>query len=260
MLAVIPCIAFTQDGLDEMIAAEKSFAAYSVVNNTKDAFLEFMDTSAVMFENGEPFKSYERWMKKKKTQGVLNWWPLYAEISNSGDFGYTCGPWTFQPKTVNDTVVASGYFFTVWKKNEDGMWKFILDVGTEAGPIVKDTGIIKVNTPKTKGTEESLLLAEQEFIELSRGDLNQLYLKFLRGNSVLCKEGEGLIWMKLPWHLAPRILNNSHYTIKGNALAPSGDIGYVYGIVTNETEKDTYLRIWRHTSKGWKLALQLTRL
>src|SRR5215203_7394850 len=120
ILTLIPCIAFAQKGLDEMIAAEKSFAAYSVANNTKDAFLKFMDTSAVMFENGEPFKSYERWMKKEKRAGILHWRPRFAEIAASGDFGYTCGPWTFQ-STANDTIVANGYFFTVWKKNEEGL-------------------------------------------------------------------------------------------------------------------------------------------
>lgn len=55
-----------QKGLDEMVAAEKAFAAYSVANNTKDAFLKFMDTTAVMFRNGESYKSYEVWKKKEK--------------------------------------------------------------------------------------------------------------------------------------------------------------------------------------------------
>ena len=144
ILAVTPCFAFTQEGLDEMIAAEKAFAAYSVANNTKDAFLKFMDTSAVMFENGEPFKSYARWMKKEKRPGVLNWRPRFAEIAASGDFGYTCGPWTFQPG-ANDTVIANGYFFTVWKKNSDGLWKFILDVGTDTGPMMNEKDVFKIN-------------------------------------------------------------------------------------------------------------------
>ncbi|HYO22326.1 MAG TPA: hypothetical protein VER36_07955, partial [Flavisolibacter sp.] len=91
---------------------------YAVANYTKDAFLKFMDTSAVMFENGEPIKAYERWLKRERRPGILVWFPRYAEIATSGDFGFTCGPWTFQPQMVNDSVVAGGYFFTVRKKND----------------------------------------------------------------------------------------------------------------------------------------------
>jgi hypothetical protein len=56
--------AFPQKGIDEMIAAEKAFAAYSVAHGTKDAFLKFIDTAAVMFNGGEPLNGYQLWQKK----------------------------------------------------------------------------------------------------------------------------------------------------------------------------------------------------
>ena len=75
-----------------MIQAEKDFAAYSVAHSTKEAFLEYIDSSSMMFDNGEPVKAIEFWNKREKKPGVLNWRPQYAEISASGDFGYTTGP------------------------------------------------------------------------------------------------------------------------------------------------------------------------
>ena len=71
IVLLLSCLkGFSQTGLDAMIAAERSFAAYAVANNTKDAFLKFMDTSAVMFEKGEPIKAYERWLKREKHPGI----------------------------------------------------------------------------------------------------------------------------------------------------------------------------------------------
>jgi hypothetical protein len=46
----------------------KNFAAYWVTHNTKEAFLKFMDTSAVMFEKGEPVNDYQRWLKRESAQ------------------------------------------------------------------------------------------------------------------------------------------------------------------------------------------------
>ena len=98
-------VALAQTALDEMIATEKSFAAYAVANNTKDAFLKFMDTAAVMFEKGEPIKAYQRWLQREKRPGILNWRPRYAKIATSGDFGFTSGPWTFQPPSTLNSML-----------------------------------------------------------------------------------------------------------------------------------------------------------
>jgi hypothetical protein len=85
-----------QKGIDSLIQAEKNFAAYSVANSTKEAFLKFLDSAGIIFDNGKPANGITTWKKREKGQGVLNWHPQVAEISGSGDFGYTTGPWTFK--------------------------------------------------------------------------------------------------------------------------------------------------------------------
>src|SRR5436190_24166412 len=86
-----------QKGIDGLIQAEKKFAAYSVSNSTKEAFLKFLDSAGIVFDNSKPVNGIETWNKREKRPGILNWYPQYAEIAISGDFGYTTGPWTFQP-------------------------------------------------------------------------------------------------------------------------------------------------------------------
>ncbi|RYZ25134.1 MAG: DUF4440 domain-containing protein [Chitinophagaceae bacterium] len=253
--------AFAQSALDEMIATEKSFAAYAVAHNTKDAFLKFMDTSAVMFEKGEPMNGYERWTKREQRPGILNWRPRYAEIAASGDFGFTCGPWTFQPQTVTDSVVARGYFFTIWHKNKVGDWKFILDVGTDAGILVKETEVVKLTTQKGKATEHTLGEAEDAFQQLYKADESKAYKNYMAANVILAGDKQQLTSGLADWKYSataqPAIIE---FNYLGGGIAPSGDLGYAYGTATRNGQKETYLRIWRHELTGWKIAVQLLRL
>lgn len=61
-----------QKNIDSLINAEKSFAAYSVEHGTKDAFLKFLDSNGVVFEQGKAINGIEAWSKKEKRAGVLN--------------------------------------------------------------------------------------------------------------------------------------------------------------------------------------------
>ena len=262
LLVVVSIPSIAQKGLDEMIAAERSFAAYAVANNTKDAFLKYMDSGAVMFENGEPYKAYERWQKREKRPGVLSWWPLYAEIAASGDFGYTCGPWTFQPTSITDSVVANGFFFTIWQKNKAGEWKFILDVGTDQGRFLPgDTILIRVKPGKTPDSKLGMLGAEKDFVEMNGSNPSEANKLFAAENIIYAREKTTLMG-QVKSSEPPGSLSSEKMSFipLGSGIAPSGDLGYIYGTATLNGKKETYLRIWRHEPSGWKIALQMVRL
>jgi len=57
----------------------------------------------------------------------LSWKPVKAEISSSGDMGYTMGYWEI--KADGAASSASGKYVTVWKKHKDGSWKVAADIG-----------------------------------------------------------------------------------------------------------------------------------
>jgi ketosteroid isomerase-like protein len=256
----INCLSLkAQKGLDEMIAAEKAFAAYSVANNTKDAFLKFMDTSAIMFKDGEPYKSYDVWLKREKRPGVLSWWPIEVEISDAGDWGYSLGPWAFRP-TIKDTTIARGYFFTIWQINKDGVWKFILDIGTDEGWPPKERHPTKVVKEKTSGTYADLLKAEEQLIKLHKTDSVKAYKKYMSSEVVLAKQKTGLNPKSTHKAISQSKKGQIVFAIQNGGIAPGGDLGYVYGTAALNGKKETYLRIWRHEPSGWKIALQLVRL
>ena len=66
--------------------------------------------------------------EKADTTGVhFTWEPLAGDIATSGDLGFMYGTYTFR----KDTVTERGTYASVWEKDGNGNWKYILDVGNE---------------------------------------------------------------------------------------------------------------------------------
>jgi len=72
-----------------------------------------------------------------KTMGFLNdknnqltWTPVDAGISISGDLGWTSGTYEFRSKDKDGKVkVEQGKYTSIWKKQPDGNWRVVLDMG-----------------------------------------------------------------------------------------------------------------------------------
>ncbi len=60
----------------------------------------------------------------------IEWKAIRAEVAASGEIGYTFGGWTIRTKTKakKDTILYGNYV-TIWHKQTDGSWKYILDGG-----------------------------------------------------------------------------------------------------------------------------------
>ena len=64
----------------------------------------------------------------------LTWTPVGADISTAGDLGYTYGNYEFRTKDKDGKpVVDHGHYTSIWKKQKDGSWKVVLDMGN-TGP------------------------------------------------------------------------------------------------------------------------------
>ena len=252
-----------QKNIEGLIQAEKSFAAYSVAHSTKEAFLKFLDSTGVVFEKGQPVNGIESWNKKEKTPGILNWHPRLAEIAASNDLGYTTGPWTFQPQTLQDSVVAKGQFTTVWHTDKNGEWKFLVDLGVSQLPSVDSQEaqkIIAVKVATHPADLLSLVKAEEAFIKAFTKNASSAYKKFLSEQSILNRHrhlpattpvGQKQIIEAIP--------QNMRFTINHSGIAQSGDLGFVYGTTRVNDKTENYLRIWRREKDGWKIALEVLR-
>jgi ketosteroid isomerase-like protein len=60
----------------------------------------------------------------------LTWTPVGADISASGDLGYTYGTFEFRSHDKDGKpVVELGKYTSIWKQQKDGSWKVVLDMG-----------------------------------------------------------------------------------------------------------------------------------
>src|SRR4029077_17985374 len=71
---------------------------------------------------GKP--SLEKYWSDKPDTKDISWEPLKVEVARSGDLGYTLGNW----KLVSKDTTMYGNYYTIWKKQPDGKWKFTVEV------------------------------------------------------------------------------------------------------------------------------------
>jgi ketosteroid isomerase-like protein len=65
----------------------------------------------------------------------LTWKPAKADVGASADLGYTFGTWELTGTSRSgEPVHLTGKYSTVWKKQKDGTWKVVLDLGNTDPP------------------------------------------------------------------------------------------------------------------------------
>jgi len=116
----------------EILEAEKAFAQMAKDVGISNAFIAFADKSATIERNDQlitgidAIKAHFFAPAPEGTQ--LEWTPDFVDASESGDIGYTYGKFTYtRSDSTGDPEKITGIFHTVWKKQEDGSWKYVWD-------------------------------------------------------------------------------------------------------------------------------------
>jgi ketosteroid isomerase-like protein len=61
----------------------------------------------------------------------INWTPVEALVSDSGELGITWGEYRLSvPGEDGAAVEETGRYLTVWRKDDQGRWRGVLDIGT----------------------------------------------------------------------------------------------------------------------------------
>jgi len=135
-----PVSASRAAGEQELRDMEAKFAA-AVAAKDSQAFLAFWAEDAAMFPAGEPVaigkeKILEEWAPILSDPTVsLTWSPDKAEISGSGDLGYTYGKYRWTGKGPDgQSTVRNGKYVTIWREGPDGKWRVVVDLGTPSDP------------------------------------------------------------------------------------------------------------------------------
>jgi len=117
----------------EIINVEKEFETMANEKSIADAFQFFADQNAVILRNNKIIKGQNNIYLSIINNNIyknatLKWEPDFVEISKDGSLAYTFGNYIFEYYDDNNLKQTStGIFHTVWKKQDDGSWKFVWD-------------------------------------------------------------------------------------------------------------------------------------
>ena len=117
----------------ELVATDKAFSTMSVEKGLSAAFIFYADDSVVKVRDGNfPIMGKNEMVKAYRARPdsgmTLKWHPLKAEVGRSNDLGYTFGVWELYMKGKDTTMY--GNYISIWKKQSDGSWKYVLDAGS----------------------------------------------------------------------------------------------------------------------------------
>ncbi|MEO7046733.1 MAG: DUF4440 domain-containing protein [Ferruginibacter sp.] len=259
VLISLPVCAFAQTDFTNLVAAEKSFAQYSVEQNTQQAFMHFLADDGLVFKKGQPVNGKERWAAIKPDSSKLSWYPAFADVAASGELGFTTGPWEYWATKADKEAAAFGNYITIWKKQADGSWKAAIDLGISHGkPTADDAPVTAAMTPATNehSSAAELTAAESKLI----GATNNAYQQNSSSAVKIFRPGQPYITAQA----ADADKADFTYTPAGSGIAKSGELGYVYGQATvkkgDKTLTGAYLRIWKLHNKKWELNLEVVSL
>jgi ketosteroid isomerase-like protein len=125
----------------ELLDADSAFAALAQARGTGEAFATFAADRAVLLGAGEPLvvgrEAIRAARRSEPGAPVLTWAPRFAEVAASGDLGLTIG--YFAVPTTPE--VLRGKYLTVWQRQADGSWRYVLDSGSSMKAAPPESGL-----------------------------------------------------------------------------------------------------------------------
>lgn len=268
-----------QPSTDELIHVERQFAAASADAGMYKAFAHFAAADGIWFHPG-PTNVRESLAKAaagSKPKFLLEWAPRYSAIAPSGDLGFNNGPYTYTDGGAAKPA-GQGFFFTVWKRQTDGTWRFLIDSGVktpsfDSAELSKTPQTIRIGSrPRPQpgrvvSDAGALMDLDRKLLATvkSEGRL-RAYLPYLDGSVLLLREGRMPATDRAA---AEKMLADDHQAWTGAPLsagmAASGDFGYTYGTYESraadssaDPDKGYYLRVWTRTAAdAWRIQAEV---
>ena len=242
------------------VEAERAFAAAVAEQGVKRGFLAFAAPGAFMFAPSRKSVSEVFAGTPERVESPpLAWWPEFAGMARSGEFGFTTG-----------SASVPTRYFTVWRRQPNGSWKWIYDGGVMLSapmPAPGDRPVLELPPADAAAGSAAQALAEIAPLEIAlasasaadaRGALTPYLLpQALVGGSPkatwpgVAGQAEGLAQRPAAMILTPA----------GGEASEAGDLAFTYGDAAWK-QGDTprlghYLRIWQKRREGWRLAVDL---
>lgn len=257
--AAVPALA--QDAA-AVAAAERAFAADGGAMGVDRSFLKWSTPDAVMIAEA-PRRAHDLLDPAAAVDPAapkLFWYPQFVGVARSGELGFSTGP-------VELGGVRRGHYFTVWRKQADGGWKWIYDGGVaatstdEPGPDAEPAWLPTsgVGSASPEAAMAEVRAAEAALALAARTDQKAAHL------AVLAPEARVYV-APLPPAKTPAAMAETlagwppalaFEPPLGGGASEAGDLAWVYGKAAwtrdGEAGGGHYVRVWQKREGGWKL-------
>jgi len=258
--------------LKSLVEAERDFSKTSEKKGIREAFLTYLADNAILFRpnavNGRQYMT-----DQPEDPGKLTWTPIFADVSAAGDMGYTTGPYEYRRPAAEG--VGHGHYISVWKKQPNGKWRVVIDLGVVHPPI---EGLpSEVSSPAAAGTSSaqadaeaargSLLAADTAFSDLSVDQGVLAAYEAYAADEIRCYR-----MLEFP-HNGKQAMRAAlsggagrlTWKPSGGETARSGDLGVTYGVTEFlpgnvqgvSPIQGSYMRVWRRYEAGWKVVVDV---
>jgi ketosteroid isomerase-like protein len=276
LAALVPLAAALSAGaglppaLQQLFDTERAFVRLAAEKGFRDSFYEYFADEGIAF-NPHPFRVRLALAAQPPSAGPMGaaWAPVYGDIAQAGDLGWDSGPLRFE---VRDGAPARhGMFFSVWKRQADGAFKVVLDVGTDtpAAVVPMDEPVHSSfhatgRTPAAvdaAAAHASLLAAERSFLATAADkSLGRAYASRLADDARVHRPGAMPVVGRAAldaWAATQEM------SLQGEPLladvSRSGDLGYAWGGYRrqgDEPEAGYYARVWKRDEDGeWRIVM-----
>ncbi len=132
MLCAVPVLA--GDAAAALMQADRDFDQ-ATAQKGLEGWMSFFADDARLNQRGGPIEGkaavrafYAKMFSRKNFS--IRWKPLHAEASKDGSLGYTFGEAQISWEEPNgETRRADGRYVTVWRRQADGAYKVVTDLG-----------------------------------------------------------------------------------------------------------------------------------
>jgi ketosteroid isomerase-like protein len=259
--------------LSAMADAERAFSRRASEIGVRDAFVEFFADESVNFQP-DPGPARERLRQQPPPppgRPAFSWEPRTGDVAASGDLGWLTGPVKF-PQA--DGSLRHGCYFSVWKKQADGRFLVILDIGVQPpGEVAFAPGFVRApsraaGTPSWSRSEaeRTLLDADKAFAAaIGRDGAAAAFRTVMHPQGRLHRNGFQPLTSRddaATW-LANQVKAMTSTPMKSETGA-SGDLGYTWGrtTITGTNGKSVdgyYVRLWTlGAGDRWQLVADIT--
>ncbi len=274
-LALLPAAVLAADtGLPSaqqaLFDTERAFVRLAAEKGFRDSFYAYFADDGIAF-NPHPFRVRTALAGQPSSPGPMGatWAPVYGDISAAGDLGWDTGPLLFEGR--NGAPPRHGMFFSVWKRQADGSFKVVLDVGGDT-----PAAVVPMNEPAHSSwragaapptgidvaeAKARLLGVEREFLATAGTEsLGRAYGSRLSDEARVHRpDAMPVVGRDALGEWA----NTQNVQVRGEPLfadvSASGDLGYAWGSYEKSgevPEAGYYARVWKKDARGdWHIVM-----